>query len=107
MESRFGPSSPRTENWPSEARRAAFGLERNFVSTISSDATTRLLQTRLRDRIPLEHDAISWRDREHDKFAEEFEQTMLVVGRFLEASNQHIPFLLRKAERIEEYLQQR
>src|SRR5207244_13583026 len=65
MGSRFGPSSPRTENWPSEARRAAFGLERNFVSTISSDATTRLLQTRLRDRTPLEHDAISRRDREH------------------------------------------
>ena len=49
----------------------------------------------------------SWRDREHDKFAEEFEQTMLAIGRFVEASNQHIPFLLRKAERVEEYLQQR
>lgn len=49
----------------------------------------------------------SWRDREHDKFVEEFEQTMKVVGRFVEASNQHIPFLLRKAERVEDYLQQR
>lgn len=49
----------------------------------------------------------SWRDREHDKFVEEFEQTMMVVGRFVEASNQHIPFLVRKAERVEEYLQQR
>jgi uncharacterized protein YukE len=49
----------------------------------------------------------TWRDREHDKFAEEFEQTMLAIGRFVEASNQHIPFLLRKAERVEEYLQQR
>ena len=49
----------------------------------------------------------TWRDREHDKFAEEFEQTMLAIGRFVEASNQHIPFLMRKAERIEEYLQQR
>ena len=49
----------------------------------------------------------SWRDREHDKFVEEFEQTLLVIKRFVEATNQHVPFLLRKAERVEEYLQQR
>jgi WXG100 family type VII secretion target len=49
----------------------------------------------------------SWRDREHDKFVEEFEQTMQVVARFVDATNQHIPFLLRKADRIEDYLQQR
>ncbi|MEO6809606.1 MAG: WXG100 family type VII secretion target [Isosphaeraceae bacterium] len=49
----------------------------------------------------------TWRDREHEKFSEEFEQTMQAIKRFLEVSNQHIPFLARKAERIEEYLQQR
>jgi uncharacterized protein YukE len=49
----------------------------------------------------------TWRDQEHEKFMAEFEQTMLVINRFLEASSQHIPFLLRKAERVEEYLQQR
>lgn len=49
----------------------------------------------------------TWRDREHDKFSEEFEQTMLVVSRFLEATEQHIPFLMRKADRAEEYLRQR
>ena len=49
----------------------------------------------------------TWRDREHDKFVEEFEQTMMVVGRFVDSANQHIPFLLRKAEKIEDYLQQR
>jgi uncharacterized protein YukE len=49
----------------------------------------------------------TWRDREQVKFTEEFEQTMVVIGRFIEATNQHIPFLLRKAERVEEYLQQR
>jgi WXG100 family type VII secretion target len=49
----------------------------------------------------------SWRDREHDKFVEEFQQTMQVVARFLEASEQHVPFLLRKADRAEEYLRQR
>jgi uncharacterized protein YukE len=49
----------------------------------------------------------TWRDREHDKFVEEFEQTLQVVARFVDATNQHVPFLLRKAERVEEYLQQR
>jgi uncharacterized protein YukE len=49
----------------------------------------------------------SWRDREHDKFVEEFEQTLTAVARFVEATNQHVPFLMRKAERVEEYLQQR
>ena len=49
----------------------------------------------------------TWRDQEHEKFAQEFIQTMQTIARFLEAADQHIPFLLRKAERIEEYLQQR
>ena len=51
--------------------------------------------------------ATSWRDREHDKFVEEFQQTAQVIARFLEASEQHVPFLLRKADRAEEYLRQR
>jgi hypothetical protein len=49
----------------------------------------------------------TWRDREQQKFTEEFEATMQVMKRFVDATNQHIPFLLRKAERLEEYLQQR
>jgi uncharacterized protein YukE len=49
----------------------------------------------------------TWRDQEHDKFAEEFEQTLHVIAAFMETSDLHIPFLLRKAQRIEEYLQQR
>lgn len=51
--------------------------------------------------------AETWRDQEHTKFAEEFEQTMRVVSRFTDAADRQIPFLLRKAEKIEEYLQQR
>ena len=49
----------------------------------------------------------SWRDQEQTKFVEEFEQTMRVLTRFTESTSQHIPFLLRKAQRIDEYLQQR
>jgi uncharacterized protein YukE len=49
----------------------------------------------------------TWRDQEHEKFANSFAETVQVLARFMEASKQHIPFLLRKAERIDEYLQQR
>jgi len=49
----------------------------------------------------------TWRDQEHDKFREEFDQTMQVLARFIRVAEEHVPFLLRKAERIEEYLQQR
>ena len=49
----------------------------------------------------------SWRDQEHVKFTEEFEQTLHVLEHFPEIADQHVPFLLRKAERIEEYLHQR
>ncbi len=49
----------------------------------------------------------TWRDQEQDKFAEEFEQALAVIRRFCQASSQQIPFLLRKAQRVEEYLDQR
>lgn len=49
----------------------------------------------------------SWQDQEHDKFAEEFQQTMKALRKFVEVSNQHTPYLLRKAQRIEDYLSQR
>lgn len=49
----------------------------------------------------------TWRDQEHERFAGEFQHTMQMMARFLDTANEHITFLLRKAERIEEYLQQR
>ena len=49
----------------------------------------------------------TWQDQEHMKFADEFKQTMKALKRFVEVSNQHTPYLLRKAQRIEEYLNQR
>jgi uncharacterized protein YukE len=49
----------------------------------------------------------TWRDQEHEKFAREFADTVLVLNRFIESANAHVPFLVRKAERIEEYLNQR
>lgn len=49
----------------------------------------------------------TWRDQEHDKFSQQFEETLRVLEAFLEAAEQHIPFLMRKAERVEDYLHQR
>lgn len=47
----------------------------------------------------------TWRDQEHKKFAEQFDANMKVLMRFTEAADQYIPYLLRKAEHIEDYLQ--
>jgi uncharacterized protein YukE len=55
----------------------------------------------------LNHLGQTWRDQEQVKFAEEFEQTMRALARFADATDRHIPFLLRKAEKIEDYLNQR
>ena len=49
----------------------------------------------------------TWRDQEQRKFAEEFEQLMRQVARFARVSEEQVPFLLRKADRIEDYLNQR
>jgi uncharacterized protein YukE len=49
----------------------------------------------------------TWQDQEHAKFTDEFKQTMKALKKFVEVSNQHTPYLLRKAQRIEEYLSQR
>ncbi|HEY6168832.1 MAG TPA: WXG100 family type VII secretion target [Verrucomicrobiae bacterium] len=49
----------------------------------------------------------TWGDQEHEKFADEFQQTMKSLRKFIEISNRHTPYLLRKAQRIEEYLSQR
>jgi uncharacterized protein YukE len=49
----------------------------------------------------------TWKDQEHVRFAEEFQQTLRALMRFVDIANQHVPFLLRKARRIEDYLSQR
>lgn len=49
----------------------------------------------------------TWRDQEQAKFAEEFEHILLALTKFVEASDKQVPLLLRKAERIRDYLEQR
>ena len=49
----------------------------------------------------------TWQDQENERFGEEFIATMKVLKKFVEIADKHTPFLLRKAQRIEEYLNQR
>jgi uncharacterized protein YukE len=49
----------------------------------------------------------TWQDQEQEKFAGEFIQLMKTLKSFLELSERHTPYLLRKAERIQQYLDQR
>jgi len=49
----------------------------------------------------------TWRDQEQKKFSEEFETQIQSMGRFIEIIDRHVPYLARKAEIIEEYLQHR
>jgi uncharacterized protein YukE len=83
---------------PAELRRFAHNLK-HFSSELQSQMTTLRSQMLSLGQ--------SWRDQEAEKFAIEFDQTLGVVNRFLESASQHVPFLLRKAERIDEYLHQR
>ena len=83
---------------PEEMRRFAADLKR-FNTELRNQIT--VLQGRFVNL------GQTWRDQEHTKFADAYEQTAKVLLKFIDASEQHIPFLLRKAERIEEYLQQR
>ena len=83
---------------PEELRRFAHDLKR-FNSNLLSQMT--VLNGRLGTL------GQTWRDQEHTKFAEEFTATMKVLARFTDLAEQHIPFLVKKAEKIEEYLNQR
>jgi uncharacterized protein YukE len=46
----------------------------------------------------------TWRDEQQRKFAEEFTAQMRQISRLVQATEQHVPYLLRKAEQIDAYL---
>jgi len=83
---------------PEKVRRFADELQR-----FNSDLDNRMLL--LHARFAALGD--TWQDQEHLKFSDEFKETLKALKRFMEVSNQHTPYLLRKAQRIEEYLNQR
>lgn len=49
----------------------------------------------------------TWHDQEHQKFAQEFEQTMRLLHNFVQTTDAHIPFLQRKAQKLYDFLSQR
>jgi uncharacterized protein YukE len=83
---------------PEQVRRFAAELKR-FNEEMQSKAGA--LQARFNSL------SSTWQDQEHAKFSEEFLATMKALRRFMEVAEQHTPFLLRKAQRIEDYLNQR
>lgn len=83
---------------PAELRRFAQDLKR-FSGALSGQMA--VLQGRL---LTLGQ---SWRDQEHAKFVEKFEHTMKALGRFTQDVDEHVPLLVKKAEKVEEYLNQR
>lgn len=83
---------------PGELRRFAGSLRR-FTAELQSQLTVLHGQAKSLES--------TWRDQEHQKFIQEFEQTMVALKRFVEATQEHVPFLLRKADRADEYLNQR
>ena len=83
---------------PDELRRFATELQRFNVDLQERAATLNHQFSRLGE---------SWRDQEHVKFGEEFKQMVAALAKFVDASERHVPVLMRKAERIRDYLDQR
>ncbi len=83
---------------PEEVRRFASELKR-FNEDVQGRASA--LQARFSAL------GSTWQDQDHEKFAEEFVTTMKVLRKFMEISERQTPYLLRKAQRIEQYLDQR
>ncbi len=82
---------------PEEVRRFADELKRFNADLQSRMASLQARFMALGD---------TWQDQEHEKFAEEFQTTLRSLRHFVEVATQHTPYLLRKAQRIEEYLNQ-
>ena len=45
----------------------------------------------------------TWQDQQHQKFAQEFEQLVVVLNKFIQSSDAQIPLLNRSAELLEEF----
>ena len=83
---------------PEDLRAFALKLKQ-FNHTLSEQAGMLMSQ--------LDTLSATWRDQENAKFTEDFKEHLRLLAHFVEANNMHIPYLQRKAERLEEYLQQR
>jgi len=46
----------------------------------------------------------TWRDEQQRKFAADFSDEIRQLNRLIQTTEQHVPYLLRKAEQIDAYL---
>ena len=46
----------------------------------------------------------TWRDEQQRKFSQEFQDQLRQLQRLIQATDQHVPYLLRKAEQLDLYL---
>jgi uncharacterized protein YukE len=79
---------------PEQLRHFAMMLKR--FNTTLTESSTKLAQE-------MNRLSTSWRDQEHRKFSTDFEEQLKQLSRLIESSERHVPYLLRKAELIEEY----
>ncbi len=80
---------------PDDLRRFA-GMLRDFNADLQSKLTVLSGQLNALSQ--------TWRDQEHKRFAEQFDEHMKLMARFLELSERHVPYLARKADQIDDYL---
>jgi uncharacterized protein YukE len=83
---------------PEELRRFAVALKRFTTGVNQQMSQLHAMMGQL---------AETWRDQEHAKFAAEFEQTLRALARFTDVADQQAPMLMKKADRIDDYLNQR
>jgi uncharacterized protein YukE len=81
---------------PEQLRQFAAMLQRYNQNLRESTSALTQAQARLLE---------SWRDQEQKRFSEEFEDQVKLVQKLIEMTEQHIPYLVKKAEIIEQYLQ--
>ena len=81
---------------PEQLRQFAAMLQRYGQTLRESTAALTQAQARLNE---------SWRDQEQRRFSEQFEDQVKLVQKLLEVSERHVPYLIKKAELIEQYLQ--
>jgi len=46
----------------------------------------------------------TWRDEQQRKFSQEFQDQLRQLQRLIQATDDHVPYLLRKAEQLDTYL---
>ena len=80
---------------PEELRQFASHLHR-FVEDLKEKSTALGSQMNQLEQ--------TWRDEQQRKFATEFSEQMRQLSRLVKTTEQHIPYLLRKAEQIDAYL---